>query len=95
MSIFLLLTMGGAIFLSPVTVPLLFVTAEGRTRPARVLMAIVAGATSAEAAWAVTYGVAGESAPWVWVVPSAVFVLVALAVTHFGRTPTLTEAPTA
>jgi hypothetical protein len=67
----LLVTMEGALFAAPLTIPLLVGAMWARPRP--LLLALggfVLAATAAEAAWAVVYLVARESKPWIWLVPA-------------------------
>src|SRR5438105_80495 len=67
---FLLISMGGAIFAAPVSLPLLYVAARtSNNRRYCDLAAIVAFFTAAEAAWAVTYIAIGEAKPWIWADP--------------------------
>jgi hypothetical protein len=67
---FLLISMGGAIFAAPLTVPLMFVvTHRHPTRAFRTIGAALIGATVAEVVWAVTYVVADEAKPWIWLLP--------------------------
>lgn len=69
---FLLISMGGAIIAAPLTVPLMFVVARRHpTKAFRAVGAALVGATVAEVAWAVTYLVADEAKPWIWLVPLA------------------------
>lgn len=84
-SAFLLLSMGGAIFAAPLTVPLLFVVARGHRAGAgwRVAATAVAALTMAEVAWAATYLTVAEAGPWIWLMPGA-----AGAVTAAGFAPT-------
>jgi CBS-domain-containing membrane protein len=67
---FLLLSMGGAIVAAPLTVPLMFfVTHRHPTTAFRAIAAVLTGATIAEVGWALTYVVADEAKPWIWLVP--------------------------
>jgi hypothetical protein len=66
----LLLTMGGAIWAAPLTLPLMYVLVRAHpTRPFRTCAAIIGALTAAECAWFCVYVVAGEPQPWVWLVP--------------------------
>ena len=74
-SAFLLLSMGGAIIAAPITVPLMFVvTRRHPTTAFRVTGALLVGATVAEAVWALTYLIADEAKPWIWLAPLVVAV---------------------
>lgn len=67
---FLLLSMGGAIVAAPLTVPLLVRIARRHPRRAwRGCAVVLAAATVAEVAWALVYVTAGETRPWIWLVP--------------------------
>lgn len=67
---FLLLSMGGAIVAAPLTVPLLGRVARHHPRRlSRGGATAIAALTVAEVAWAIVYLAAGESRPWIWVVP--------------------------
>ena len=69
---FLLISMGGAIVAAPLTVPLMFVVVQRHpTTTFRAVGAALVGATVAEVAWVVTYLVASEAKPWIWLVPLA------------------------
>jgi hypothetical protein len=84
----LLLSMGGAIVAAPVTVPLLFVASRRHpTRAFRATGAVVGGLSVAEVAWALTYLLAGEPKPWVWLLPLAAGAVTAYAFSgvHAGR----------
>lgn len=68
---FLLVSMGGAIFASPVTLPLLYRVA--RTNPRRglrITAAVVGGLTLTQAAWFAAYLALDEAQPWIWLVPT-------------------------
>ncbi|MCU1430224.1 MAG: hypothetical protein JWL83_4224 [Actinomycetia bacterium] len=67
---FLLLSMGGAIVAAPLTVPALVIVRHRHPSATfRVVAAILAAATIAEVAWALTYLALGETAPWIWLIP--------------------------
>lgn len=67
---FLLVTMGGAIFAAPITVPLLVVAARSTKHVAyRVWAGVVFVATIAEVVWALTYLAVGEAKPTIWLAP--------------------------
>ena len=92
---FLLVSMGGAIIAAPLTVPLLFlVTCRHPTMAFRVTGAVLTAATVAEAAWALTFVVADEAKPWIWLVPlgAAFGAVIALAVVSDTRRHSLTRA---
>ncbi len=66
----LLLSMGGAIFAAPVTLPLMYVASRRHPTPAFRAAAVLIGAlTVAEVVWAVTYLQADEAQPWIWLLP--------------------------
>ena len=66
----LLLSMGGAIFAAPLSLPLLYLGVRRHPTPAfRWTGGVLAALTAGEAAWAVVYVVAGEAEPVVWLVP--------------------------
>jgi len=66
----LLISMGGAIIAAPLTIPLMFVVARRHpTSTFRAIGAVLAGATAAEVAWALTYVAADEAKPWIWLIP--------------------------
>jgi hypothetical protein len=66
----LLLTMGGAIFAAPLTLPTMYALVRSHpTRPFRTCAAIIGALTAAECAWFCVYVVTGEPRPWVWLVP--------------------------
>jgi hypothetical protein len=91
---FLLISMGGAIIAAPVTVPLMFVAAHRHpTKPFRAVAAALAGATSAEVVWAVTYVVAEEAKPWIWLAPlaAATAVIVAVVLVSDPRAPAVAD----
>jgi hypothetical protein len=78
---FLLLSMGGAIIAAPLTVPLMFVITRRHPTPVfRATGALLAGATVAEVVWALTYIVANEARPWIWLAPLVVAVLAMAAI---------------
>ena len=67
---FLLVSMGGALVAAPVTVPLLFLVSRRHPTTAfRAIGAVLAAATIAEVAWALTYLLAHEAKPWIWLAP--------------------------
>jgi hypothetical protein len=85
---FLLISMGGAIFTAPLTVPLMFVvTRRHPTAAFRAIGAVLVGATVAEVAWALTYLVVSEAEPWIWLVPllAAITAIAALLTTSDTR----------
>ena len=88
---FLLISMGGAVFAAPLTVPLMFVvTRRHPTTTFRTIGAVLTGATVAEVVWALTYVVADEAKPWIWLLPlvGAVVSMIALAATTDNARPT-------
>lgn len=67
---FLLMTMGGAVFAAPVTLPLLYVVVRLHpTAPFRWFGGVLAGLTVVEVVWAVVYLADGEAKPSIWLVP--------------------------
>jgi hypothetical protein len=68
-SAFLLLTMGGAIVVAPLSIPLLYAIAHRRTGGTRWVAVVLAVLTVAEVGWAATYVTVGEGQPWIWLVP--------------------------
>lgn len=71
-SALLLLSWGAAVFASPVTLTAMYRTT--RRQPSvgvRVAAGVIGALTAAEAVWAITYVVAGEGRPWIWLVPAA------------------------
>ena len=69
---FLLLSMGGAVFAAPLTLPLMYLAARRHpTRPFRWAGGVVGGLTTVELAWAVVYFVGGEEQPTIWLLPLA------------------------
>ena len=77
---FLLLSMGGAIFAAPVTIPMLWVaTRSTPSRAFRVAAAVVGGLTTSEVAWAALYVAAGEPKPAIWLVPAVAAIATAIA----------------
>ena len=80
--------MGGAIIAAPLTVPLMFVaTRRHPTAAFRAIGALLIGATVAEVAWALTYLVADEAKPWIWLIPlvAAIAAMAALLTTSDTR----------
>lgn len=85
-SAFLLLSMGGAIFAAPVTVPLMFVAARRHPSGAfRWLGAVLVGLTAGEVAWAATYVATGEDQPWILLVPLLASIAVGWALLRSAR----------
>ena len=84
-SAFLLLSMGGAIVVAPLTVPLLYLVARRDDAGAGLRAAAigVAALTVAEVAWAAAYLAVAETPPWIWLLPMAAGVATA---TTFART---------
>lgn len=83
-SAFLLLTMGGAVFAAPVTLPLLYVAVRLHPTAAfRWTGGVLAGLTTVEVVWAVVYLAGGEAKPSIWLVPlvAGIAVLALLATT--------------
>ena len=67
---FLLMTMGGAVFAAPVTLPLLYVVVRLHpTAPFRWVGGVLAGLTTVEVVWALVYLADGEAKPSIWLVP--------------------------
>lgn len=88
----LLVSYGGAIVAAPVTVPLLFFAA--RSSPGngyRIYAGIVVALTIAETGWALTYLAVGESAPLIWLAPSAAVVVGAISYARWSRPSTEVE----
>ncbi len=86
--------MGGAIVAAPLTVPLMFVvTRRHPTTAFRAIGAVLTGATVAEVVWALTYVVADEAKPWIWLVPliAAVIAMAALVTTSDTREPSVAQ----
>ena len=91
---FLLISMGGAIIVAPLTIPLMFVvTRRHPTTAFRAIGAVLTGATVAEVVWALTYVVADEAKPWIWLVPliAAVIAMAALVTTSDTREPSVAQ----
>jgi hypothetical protein len=85
---FLLISMGGAIIAAPLTVSLMFVvTHRHPTTAFRAIATVLTGATVAEVAWALTYVVADEAKPWIWLIPlvAAIVSMTALLTTSETR----------
>ena len=76
-SLLLLLSYGGAIFLAPITIPLLtYSTIRGLlTGLWRILNAVTLVLTLAQTSWAIVYFTLGESYPVIWIIPSIVTLL--------------------
>ena len=91
-SAFLLLSMGGAIVAAPLTVPLLYLAAQGRRISAglRLAAVVIAALTVAEVAWAATYLTLAEAQPWIWLLPVIAGAGTAASFTH--RPAALTAA---
>jgi len=72
-SALLLLSMGGAIFAAPLTLPLLYLAVRGDRIGAglRTAAVVIAALTVAEVAWAATYLAVAEAKPWIWLLPVA------------------------
>ncbi len=85
-SALLLLSMGGAIFAAPLTLPLLYLAVRGDRIGAglRTAAVVIAALTAAEVAWAATYLAVAEAQPWIWVLP---FAAAAATAVTFARTP--------
>jgi hypothetical protein len=67
---FLLMSMGGAVFAAPLTLPLLYLAVRSHpSAPYRWAGGVIAGLTTVEVAWAVVYLVGGEEGPWIWLIP--------------------------
>lgn len=67
---FLLLSTGGAIAASPVTLPLMYLARRRHPNCAfRFTSVVIGGLTAAEVAWALTYLAVGEARPWIWLLP--------------------------
>jgi hypothetical protein len=63
---FLLLSMGGAIVASPITVPLMFLASRHHPTAAfRMVGTVVSGLTVAEVVWVLTYLQVEEAKPWI------------------------------
>lgn len=68
----LLMSMGGAVFAAPVTLPLMYLAVRQHpTRPFRWLGGPIAALTATEAVWAIVYIVDGEEQPSIWMAPLA------------------------
>jgi hypothetical protein len=86
----LLLTMGGAIFAAPATIPTMYLLMRARpTRPFRTFGSVIGALTVAEVAWWCVYVSGGEPQPWVWLVPLLAAIATALV---FQRTTIGTRA---
>lgn len=73
----LLFSVGGAaIFAAPLSVPLLayMIWRNIVGRGWRILATITLVLTLTQCAWALTHVAVGESKPWIWLLPSTVFV---------------------
>ena len=83
-SAFLLLSMGSAIVAAPLTLPLLYVSVQGRRLEAglRLAAVLIAALTVAEVVWAATYLAVDEAQPWIWLLPVAAGVAIAAAFTR-------------
>jgi hypothetical protein len=67
---FLLLSMGGAVFAAPITVPLMLVVSRRHpTTTFRVAGVVLVALTVAEVVWALTYLQLQEAQPWIWLLP--------------------------
>lgn len=88
---FLLLSMGGAIAASPVTLPLMYLARRRHpTRAFRLTSVVIGGLTAAEVAWALAYLAAGEAQPWIWLLPlmaAATAISLYGAASHDDRVP--------
>jgi len=86
-SAFLLISMGGAIFAAPITVPLLWISLSRRnlSRVWRITAAVVLTLTVAEFVWAAGYLLIGESKPWIWLIPLTLMIATAAASTRTVR----------
>jgi apolipoprotein N-acyltransferase len=61
---------GAAAYASPVSLPVLFLTARSRHGTAEALLwAVLAAATALETAWVLTFVTVGQVAPWIWLLP--------------------------
>lgn len=71
-SLFLLGSLGGAGAIgAPILLPLQFLAARSsRSTAMRVVWAVLAAITAAEAAWVLTFLALGESEPLIWILPS-------------------------
>ena len=80
----LLLSMGGAIVAAPMTLPLLYLSVQGRRLAAglRLAAVLIAALTVAEVAWAATYLTLEEAQPWIWLLPVTAGVATAAAFTR-------------
>jgi hypothetical protein len=77
---FLLMSMGGAVFAAPLTLPLMYLAVRSHpTAGYRWAGGVVAGLTAVELAWAVVYVVGSEEQPSIWLVPLAVGLAVLVA----------------
>lgn len=67
----LLASMGGAVFAAPIIVPLLvMVIRRQRSIFTRAVGGVLLALTVGEVAWVLTYLTAGESQPWIWLLPA-------------------------
>jgi hypothetical protein len=67
---FLLLSMGGAIFAAPITLPVMYLARRQHpTRGFRMAAVVLSGLTAAELVWALTYVAVREAKPWIWLLP--------------------------
>ena len=69
---FLLMSMGGAVFAAPLTLPLMYLAVRSHpTAGFRWGGGVIAGLTAVELIWAVVYLVGGEEQPSIWLLPLA------------------------
>ena len=69
-SVLSMLSMGGGFLLLPLLIPL-HVWAARRSGPTgRVLWSMLPVAATGMVAWAIVYVTAGESKPWIWLLPT-------------------------
>jgi hypothetical protein len=76
LTLLLLVSMGGAIFASPILLPLLFIAAVRSGRPGRAMFSFLGGLVAAEVAWAGVYVVSGEPDVVIWAGPLMAFLAV-------------------
>jgi len=83
---FLLMSMGGAVFASPVTLPLMYLAVRRHPTTAfRWVGGALAGLTTVELVWAVIYFLSGETKPSIWLVPLAAGLVVLACFAGAGR----------
>lgn len=70
LSALLLVSMGGAIFGAPVTLPLMYLGVRRHPTPLyRAIAGLLSALTFGEVVWAGVYVWIGEAEPWIWALP--------------------------